>query len=106
MAVRQNVKKERWMRVKALSRRLATGVADEYDSLKPVADVKQQLQQRRYVQLQNPVSWSGLEPVDDDRQHLYDAIADVTRSPDGNAFPEEVAEATRQAAEPVGPSLL
>ncbi|HEV8315167.1 MAG TPA: hypothetical protein VGQ23_19060 [Burkholderiaceae bacterium] len=46
MAVKQNVKKEHSMRVKALSRRLATGIADEYDSLKPVADVKRQLQQR------------------------------------------------------------
>lgn len=105
MAVKRIVKKEHWMRVKALSR-LTTGVADQYDSLKPVADVKQQLQQRLYVQLQNPVSWSGLERVDDDRQHLYDVIADVTCSPDGNEFLEEVAEATCEAAEPVGPSPL
>ena len=40
MAVKRIVKTEHWMRVKALSR-LATGVADQYDSLKPVADVKQ-----------------------------------------------------------------
>lgn len=106
MAVKQNVKKEHWMRVKALSRRLATGIADEYASLKPVAGVKRQLQEALYVQVQNPVLWSRLEPVDDARQNLYDVIADVARSPDSNAFLEEVTEATRQAAEPVGASLL
>lgn len=106
MAVKQNVKKEHWMRVKAPSRQLATGIADEYGSLKPVAGVKRQLQEALYVQVRNPVLWSRFEPVDDARQHLYDVIADVARSPDGNAFLEDVAEATRQAAEPVGSSLL
>jgi hypothetical protein len=106
------------------------------------------------------VSWSGPEPGDDDKQHLYDAIAeelsrrlvalasrrvrserlsewrsafnesgarstfrrakliaaqiydraapipDVTPSPDRNAFLQEVAEATREAAESVGAKLL
>lgn len=32
--------KEHWTRVKALSRRLAEGWADEYDNLKPVADLR------------------------------------------------------------------
>lgn len=106
MTVKQNVKKEHWTRVRALSHRLATGIADKYDSLKPAADVKRQRQQRLYAQLKNPVSWSGPEPVDDDKQHLYDVIADVTRSPDRNAFLQEDAEATREAAEPVEASLL
>ena len=76
LTVKQGMEKEHWTRVKALSRRLATGIADEYDNLKPVADLKQQLQHRLYVLLQNPVTWSGLEPSDDDKQHLYDAIAE------------------------------
>jgi hypothetical protein len=76
LSVKQGVEKEHWTRVKALSRRLATGIADEYDSLKPVADLKQLLQQRVYVLLQNPVGWSGPEPSDDDKQHLYGAIAE------------------------------
>lgn len=159
LTAKQGVDKEHWTRVKALSRRLATGMGDEYDSLKPVADLKQQLQQRLYVLLQNPISWSGPEPSDDDKQHLYDAIAeemsrklielasrrvrterlsewrsafdesgprstfrraqliagqiydraapipDVTPSPDRNAFLQEVAEATREAAESVGAKL-
>lgn len=160
LTVKQGIEKEHWTRVKALSRRLATGIDDEYDSLRPVADLKQQLQQRLYVLLQNPISWDGPEPSDDDKQHLYDAIAeelsrklieltsrrvrterlpewrsafdesgprstfrraeliagqiydraapipDVTPSPDRNVFLQEVAEATRQAAEFVGAKLL
>ncbi|ARK54919.1 hypothetical protein BOC36_18670 [Burkholderia pseudomallei] len=68
--------KEHWTRVKALSRRLATGIADEYDTLRPVADLKLQLQQRLYVLLQNPVDWKGPSPSDDDKQHIFDAIAE------------------------------
>lgn len=159
LTVKQGVEKEHWTRVKALSRRLATGIGDEYDNLRPVADLKLQLQQRLYVLLQNPDSWSGLEPSDDDKQHLYDAIAeelsrklvelasrrvrterqpewrtafdesgprstfrraeliagqiydraapipDIAASPDRNAFLQEVAESTRDAAEAVGAKL-
>jgi hypothetical protein len=68
--------KEHWTRIKALSRRLATNLSDEYDSLKPVADLKKQLQDRLYVLLQNPLEWDGPVPCDDDKQHIYDAIAE------------------------------
>jgi hypothetical protein len=50
--------------------------SDEYDTLRPVADLKQQLQQRLYVLLQNPVAWNGPEPTDDDKQQIFDAIAE------------------------------
>jgi hypothetical protein len=76
LSVKVGLDKEHWTRVKALSRRLATGIADEYDTLRPVADLKQQLQQRLYVLLQNPVEWKGPEPSDDDKQHIYDSIAE------------------------------
>jgi hypothetical protein len=68
--------KEPWQRVKALSRRFATGIADHYDTLHPVADLKRELQQRLYVLLQNPVGWDGPEPSDDDKQSIFDAIAE------------------------------
>jgi hypothetical protein len=53
------VGKEHWTRVKALSRRLATGMADHYDSLQPVADLRKELQDRIYVFVQNPLSGTG-----------------------------------------------
>ena len=68
--------KEHWTRVKALSRRLATGMADEYDTLKPVADLRRELTQKIYVFVQNPLEWEGPEPTEDEEQATYDAIAE------------------------------
>ena len=71
------VAKEHWTRLKALTRRLATpGWADEYDTLKPVADLRQLLQNQVYVLLQNPVSWTSGEPTDDEKQTIFDALAE------------------------------
>lgn len=93
------------MSVETLSRRLATDIDDD-GGLETLADVMRHLQQQLHVQHQNAVSWSRREPVEDEKQHRYDVIAGVTRSPDGNAFLQEVAKATRQADEPVRESLL
>ena len=68
--------KEHWARIKALTRRLATGMADEYDSLKPVASLKTELQDQLYLFIQRPVKWYGGEPSDDDKQAIYDTLAD------------------------------
>ena len=68
--------KEHWARIKALTRRLATGMADEYDSLKPVASLKTELQDQLYLFIQRPARWYGGEPSDDDKQAIYDALAD------------------------------
>jgi energy-coupling factor transporter ATP-binding protein EcfA2 len=74
---RPNSRKEHWTRVKALTRRLATGMADEYDNLRPVADLRKELVERIFVSLQNPVRWVGPEPSDDDeKQSVYEAFAD------------------------------
>jgi hypothetical protein len=66
-----------WQKVKALSRRFATQIADEYDYLKPVKDLQQKLQQKLYVHLQNPISWTGPEPSDDDKQVIYEQMANA-----------------------------
>lgn len=68
--------KEHWTRVKALSRRLATGMADHYDTLQPVADLRKELQDRIYVLVQNPVKWEGKEPNDDEKQVVFDTLAE------------------------------
>lgn len=75
LSVKQGLDKEHWTRIKALSRRFAMG-SDHYDTLHPVADLKRELQQRLYVLLQNPVGWNGPEPTDDDKQSIFDAIAE------------------------------
>ena len=68
--------KEHWTRVKALSRRLATGWADEYDTLRPVAVLRKELVRRVYVFVQNPLRWKGPEPAEDQKQSCFDAFAD------------------------------
>lgn len=68
--------KEHWARVKALSRRLATGMADEYAWLRPVADLRKELVERLFVFIQNPVRWEGPEPSDEEKQQTYDTLAD------------------------------
>ena len=71
--------KEHWKRVWALSRRLGTpGLGDEYDNLKPVADLRKQLQDRLYVLLQNPLRWDPVEPTDDEhKQQAFDGLANA-----------------------------
>ncbi len=77
LEIKPGLVKEHWTRVKALSRRLATpGWADEYDTLKPVADLRKQLQDRLFVLLQNPVTWKPSEPSsDDEKQQVFEALA-------------------------------
>jgi energy-coupling factor transporter ATP-binding protein EcfA2 len=75
----QGVGKENWTRIKALSRRLSTpGLGDEYDNLKPVADLRKQLQDRLYVLLQNPLRWDPEEPTDEaHKQQVFDGLANA-----------------------------
>lgn len=69
--------KEHWKRVKALTRRLALGWADEYDTLKPVADLHRNLQNDIYVLIQSPMKWDGPEPGDDEKQSVFDRLAEA-----------------------------
>lgn len=77
LGYRSGVAKEHWTRVRALSRRLAEGWADEYDTLKPIADLRKELVERIYVFVQKPVRWDGLEPDEADKQNSIDALADI-----------------------------
>ncbi|MGH8192993.1 MAG: hypothetical protein ACREQ8_01150 [Woeseiaceae bacterium] len=76
LAFKAGFAKEHWTRVKALSRRLATGWADEYDTLRPIADLRKELMERIYVFVQNPLRWDGPEPTDDQKQACFDFFAD------------------------------
>ena len=80
--------KEHWTRVKALTRRLAEGWTDQYDSLQPVADLRNQLQVQLYLMVQRPVRWEGGEPDDDEKQVLIDTMS--------NAITNKLIELTRR----------
>ncbi len=68
------IAKEHWTRVKALSRRLANGWADEYDTLTPVADLLSRLQEEASKWLERPVGWSRQPTDDDEREAALDRI--------------------------------
>lgn len=80
--------KEHWTRVKALSRRLAEGWNDEYDNLKPVADLRYHLQMQVYLMLQRPERWSSGEPEEGQKQATLDALS--------NAVTNRLVELTRR----------
>jgi hypothetical protein len=80
--------KEHWTRVKALTRRLAEGWTDQYDSLQPVADLRNQLQVQLYLMVQRPVRWEGGEPDADEKQAIIDTMS--------NAITNKLIELTRR----------
>jgi len=41
-----------------------------------VADLRKDLQDRIYVFLQNPVKWDELEPTEEQKQQIYDSLAE------------------------------
>lgn len=72
--------KEHWTRVKALTRRLAEGWSDEYDNLKPVADLRYHLQLQVYLMLQRPERWLGDEPGENEKQTSLDTLSNAVTS--------------------------
>lgn len=74
---RSNVKPEHWTRIKALSRRVGIFRQDEYDDLRPVADLIIRLQEHISSFLSEPLEWEPpLAPMDpeDLRVQAVDAI--------------------------------
>ncbi len=67
---------EHWTRVKALSRRLGIFKVDEYDTLRPVADLIRLLQIHVSQFLSTPLGWFPSAPPDDsqDRIDAVDAV--------------------------------
>ena len=69
----EGVRKEHWGRVKALCRRIANLWDNEYNGLRPVADLVRQLQTGISLWLDNPVSWTR-RPTEDEGQAVINAI--------------------------------
>lgn len=72
---KSGIDKEHWTRIKALSRRLATGWADEYDNLRPVSDLHKQLGELIYKTIQEPIRWEGEKPEEDEQQQILDKLS-------------------------------
>lgn len=69
----EGIGKEHWARVKALCRRIANLWDDEYNGLRPVADLIRQLQTSISLWLDNPETWLG-NPSDEERQAVINEI--------------------------------
>jgi hypothetical protein len=77
MGSRSNAPPEHWTRIKALTRRVGIFKHDEYDTLRPIADLILRLQERISAFLSEPLGWNPALPddVDDDiRIQAIDAI--------------------------------
>jgi len=76
MGSRSGVAPEHWTRVKALTRRLGIFHIDEYDSLRPVADLIRLMQAQISQFLTTPLAWDPVAPPDDseERQAAIDTI--------------------------------
>ncbi|MGY5120541.1 hypothetical protein ACWC2H_32620 [Streptomyces sp. 900105755] len=72
--------KEHWTRIKALSRRLGDWGWDEYDTLKPVADLRNELQIQVLLLLERPLRWEGGSPKDDERERVIQEIVRAVTS--------------------------
>ena len=77
LAGNEDVRKEHWTRVKALNRRIAGELDDEYDTLRPVADLVARMTESVSRFLDNPIDWTR-EPEDDHERHA--AIAQIRRA--------------------------
>ena len=73
----EGVPREHWTRVKALNRRIACELDDEYDTLRPVADLVARLSESISRFLDAPTAWTR-EPEDDSEADA--AVAAVRRA--------------------------
>ncbi len=73
----EGLPKEHWGRVKALCRRIANRWDNEYNGLRPVADLVRQLQTSISRWLDNPAGWTKQPANEDERQS---AINEIRRS--------------------------
>src|SRR3989442_8363044 len=66
---------EHWTRIKALSRRPARLGLDEYDTLRPVADLIRELSEQIRAFLVRPQKWEPAEGSEEMQQAAIDSIA-------------------------------
>lgn len=68
---------EHWTRVKALTRRIGVMSKDEYDSLRPIADLIRFLQSHVSRFLSEPLSWKPENPAEDREAERVQAIDNI-----------------------------
>ncbi len=66
---------EHWTRVKALARRLGYLQEDQYDTLRPVADLIAVLQEQARIFILTPRGWDPVDPPEEMRQAAVDLVS-------------------------------
>ena len=69
-------RREHWARVKALCRRIANEWDNEYNGLRPVADLVRELQDCVSLWLNNPAGWSNHPKDDNERESAISKISE------------------------------
>ena len=69
-----NAHKEHWTRIRALNRRIAGELGNEYDTLRPVADLVARLIEEVSRFLDNPSSWEPRVPDEDEAETALSEI--------------------------------
>jgi hypothetical protein len=77
MGTYEGFRKEHWTRIKALNRRIAGELDDEYDTLRPIADLATQLRESISRFLNGPIDWTRTPADDNERQVAIDRIREV-----------------------------
>ncbi|MGO4890422.1 GTPase domain-containing protein [Anaerobacillus sp. MEB173] len=68
--------KEHWRRIQALSRRFAELGEDEYDGLRPIADLIMMLRENLFTSiLDNPIGWTAPNAPEEMKQESIDQVA-------------------------------
>ena len=70
----EGIRKEHWGRVKALCRRIANRWDNEYDGLRPIANLVSQLQTSISLWLDNPAGWTRQPTNEDEGQTAINEI--------------------------------
>ena len=68
------VNKEHWSRIKALSRWIGVIGEDQYDTLRPVADLIARLAEHLSMFLSTPLKWSPTNPDEDSKREAIDKV--------------------------------
>jgi hypothetical protein len=79
MGSRANAAPEHWTRIKALTRRVGIFKQDEYDTLRPIADLILRLQERISSFLSEPLEWNPALPAQGAEEVRIQAIDAIRR---------------------------
>ena len=80
LAAHDSVAKEHWARIKALNRRIAGEFSDEYDSLRPVAELVARLTEEVSRFLSTPAGWEPNTPGEFEAEAALDLIRQVVHT--------------------------